>query len=566
VTGVGTSRLGLAAGITLGALAMAAGVALTGTSGWLITRASEHPPLLTLAVAVVGVRFFGIARPVLRYLERLVSHHAAFSVLAATRVHIYDALIPLTPARLGGRRQQEVLAGVVQDADAELDRLLRVIAPTVVALLVAAAAVGMQTALLPAAGAILAVSMLVTTAVIPALSAAAAGRAEHRFAAERAEVSAGVLDILGGASELIAAGAADRAQGTLAVREQTLAHTSHRSAWATGLGSGLLTTATGWSVAATALVAVPALTSGRISGPTMAVLLLIPLALTEVLTPLPEAATLAIRVAAARARLKTLLSIEPAITTTAKPAPFPSGPYHLQLTGIRARWSPDGPDALPTVDLDLPPGRRVAIIGPSGCGKSTLVAVLLRFLDPSAGHYRINGVDVGAADPDELRTVVGLVDDAPYLFSTTLAENVRLARPEADDHAVEAALRQARLGPWLDGLTQGLSTRLGDGAAAVSGGERARIALARVFLADQPVLVLDEPTAHLDAATAHALIADILDTTQGRTVVLITHRHEGLDLVDEVVSLAGGGGNGGSAECGEQCGERGLLARHVRTR
>jgi thiol reductant ABC exporter CydC subunit len=539
VTGAGTGRLGLAAGLTLGALAMAAGVALTGTSGWLITRASEHPPMLAVAVAVLGVRFFGIARPVLRYLERLVSHHAAFSVLAAIRVRIYDALIPLTPARLGGRRQREVLAGVVQDADAELDRLLRVIAPSVVALLVGAAAVGMQTAMLPAAGAILAVSLLVTAVLIPALSAATAHRAEHRFATERAEVSAGVLDILGGASELLAAGAAERARRTLALSEQKLAHTSRRSAWATGLGSGLLTAAVGWSVAATAVVAVPALTSGRISAPTMAVLLLIPLALTEVLTPLPEAATLAFRVAAARARLQTLLAVEPAITTPTEPAPFPSGPYHLELIGIRARWSPDRPEALPTVDLDLPPGRRVAIIGPSGCGKSTLVAVLLRFLDPSVGQYRINGTDADAVDPDELRAVVGLVDDAPYLFSTTLAENVRLARPDADDHAVEAALRKARLGPWLDGLTEGLSTRLGDGAATVSGGERARIALARVFLADQPVLVLDEPTAHLDAATAHALIADILDTTQGRTAVLITHRPEGLDLVDEVVSLAG---------------------------
>jgi len=178
------------------------------------------------------------------------------------------------------------------------------------------------------------------------------------------------------------------------------------------------------------------------------------------------------------------------------------------------------------------------VVGRSGCGKSTLAAVLLRFLDPAGGQYTVNGQDVRTLDPDDIRAVVGLVDDAPYLFATTLAENVRLARPDADDAAVEAALRRARLGEWLDALPHGLATRLGDGAAAVSGGERARIALARAFLADQPVLVLDEPTAALDTAAAQALLEDILAAAADRTVVLITHRLEGLDQVDQVIDLS----------------------------
>jgi ATP-binding cassette subfamily C protein CydCD len=177
------------------------------------------------------------------------------------------------------------------------------------------------------------------------------------------------------------------------------------------------------------------------------------------------------------------------------------------------------------------------VVGPSGSGKSTLAALLLRFLDPAEGRIELGGQRLQNLRLDDVRRLTGLVDDHPHLFGTTLAENVRLARPGATDAEIEAVLRRARLGRWLDTLPDGLETWLGDGHAAVSGGERARIGIARSLLADQPVLVLDEPAAHLDHATACELADEVLTGNRDRSVLWITHGTAGLDLVDEIVDL-----------------------------
>jgi ATP-binding cassette subfamily C protein CydCD len=189
------------------------------------------------------------------------------------------------------------------------------------------------------------------------------------------------------------------------------------------------------------------------------------------------------------------------------------------------------------VTLDLSPGDRVAVVGPSGSGKSTLAALLLRFLDPTSGDARLGGAALEHLAPDDVRRQVGLVDDHPHVFATTVAENVRLARPGASDAEVEDALRRAHLGAWLDGLPDGLATWLGTGHGGLSGGERARLGVARSLLADHPVLVLDEPTAHLDHPTAEALAREVLSGPRGRSVLWITHGTAGLDLVDRTTCL-----------------------------
>jgi ATP-binding cassette subfamily C protein CydCD len=187
--------------------------------------------------------------------------------------------------------------------------------------------------------------------------------------------------------------------------------------------------------------------------------------------------------------------------------------------------------------LELHPGDRLGVVGPSGSGKSTLAALLLRFVDPVGGRIAMGGRDLDALALDDVHARVGLVDDDPHVFATTVAENVRLARPSAGDGDVDAALRLARLGPWLDSLPEGIHTWVGEGHAEVSGGERARMALARSLLADQPVLVLDEPTAHLDHATAVETAETVLGAASGRSLVWITHDGVGLDRMDRVLRL-----------------------------
>ena len=207
----------------------------------------------------------------------------------------------------------------------------------------------------------------------------------------------------------------------------------------------------------------------------------------------------------------------------------------MRLDGVTRRVA-RRPRSVGPVDLDLAPGASVAVVGPSGSGQEH--AGRAAGAVPRAVRGRATSwAGPSALRGDDVRAVVGLLDDDPYLFSSTLAENVRLARPDATDDEVADALVRARLGEWLAALPDGLATRLGDGAASVSGGERARIGLARLLLADHPVLVLDEPTAHLDTPTARLVAADLLAERGRRSIVWVTHDGIGLEDVDAVVEI-----------------------------
>lgn len=530
----------LVLGVLAGAGALAAGVALTTTAGWLIASAAQRPEMFTLAVAIAAVRGFGIARPVLRYLGRLASHDAALRALAALREAVYRRIVPLAPARLGARRRGDLLAGLVGDVDVVEDLWLRILEPAAVAALVSACCVGCAAWLLPTTGLVLAVGLACAGLVAPLASAAASRRVEARLAPARAALSCAVVDLLRGAPDLIAAGAIRVELERIEELDGELTRIARRSAWAAGLGAGVAALAAGTSVLVTALLGASAVRSGELAGVSLVVVVLLPLAAYESLVPLPAAAILVARVRRAGDRLLELLDTEPAVADPVVLARLPAGPHAIVLDGVRARWMDSSEFVLDGLDLALPPGHRVAVIGASGSGKSTLAALLLRFIDASEGSVSLGGIDVRRLALDDVRGAVGLVADDAHIFASNLRENLRLARVEASDADLAAAVDRARLGDWFRSLPEGLDTWLGEGGALISGGERRRIALARALLADQPILVLDEPTEGLDEPTARVLIADLLDAAAGRTVLLLTHRPEGLDLVDTVLRLADG--------------------------
>ena len=522
-------RRRLALATLLGALAAASGVALTATAGWLIVRAAEQPPVLMLILAIVGVRTFGIARPVLRYAERLVGHAAALRMLAEERARVYDDLVPLVPGRLGPHRG-DLLARVVDDVDAVLDEQLRVRLPVLTGALVVAGATVFTALVSPVAVLPVLGSALVGGAAALGLSWWTARRAEAAFVRERGALSALVGSVLDGAPDLVAWQAAGRAADAVRGVAARLARAAGRAAGGAALGRAVATLAAGVGVVAVLHVA-----AGTTSGPMLALLGLLPLALLDVLLPLADAGQLAVRTRAARERLAALACTEPAVTDPAEPVAAGPG-RDLAVERVHAGWGEEA--VLRDVDLGLPAGSRVAVVGPSGSGKSTLVAVLLRFLDPQCGSVALDGRRLDRLALSDVRARIGLVDDDPHVFASTLRENLRLARPGADDAELLAALDRARLTPWVAQLPEGLDTFLGDGHADVSGGERARIGVARALLGDRRVLVLDEPTAHLDSGTAEALAADVLGTSaDGRSVVWVTHGRAGLDRVDRVLRL-----------------------------
>ncbi|WP_181641782.1 thiol reductant ABC exporter subunit CydD, partial [Nocardioides massiliensis] len=532
-TETGTSRWRWALATFLGAGSSLAGVALTATAGWLIVRASEQPPVLMLMVAIVGVRAFGLARPAMRYAERLLSHDLVLRMLARRRTEVYAALVPLVPGALG-RRRGDLLAGVVDDVDALLDDRLRVRQPVASAIwvvLVTCAVVGW---LLPVAGLVLLLTATVAGAAAYALGRWGARHAETAAVTHRSDLSARVTELVTDLRDLRLWQRDDHAAERALDSGERLAAAQHRSLRGQAFGRAAVAPLVLAAIVAIAATGSREYADGAISGPLLALALLVPLALADVLTPLAEAGALRVRTRAAQERLDDLSSRRPVVTDPQHPAPRP-GP-HPRLDAVRISAGYGGRDAFTDLDLRLRPGTRVGVVGPSGSGKSTLAAVLLRFIDPRTGHVDLDGVDVRQLALDDVRSRVLLVDDDPYVFGSSVVENVRLARPDATDHEVAAALERAGLGDWVAGLPAGLHTRVGDGGAAVSGGERARLGLARAILADPPVLVLDEPTAHLDGPTARAVTADLL-RDRDRTLVWITHDGIGLDEMDQVLRL-----------------------------
>jgi ATP-binding cassette subfamily C protein CydCD len=533
----GARRGRLALALLLGSLALGSAVGLMATSGWLISRASQQPPVLYLMVAVTATRTFGIGRAVFRYAERLVSHDAVLRMLADTRVAVYRHLERLAPAGLRDTRRGDLLSRLVADVDALQDYWLRWLLPAGVAVTVSAATVGFTAWLLPEAGAVLAVGLLAAGVGVPLVTGAVARRAERRLAPARGALATRVTELLTGTAELTVAGALPARTAEAKRADSTLTRIASRAATATALGDGLTALISGLTVAATALVAAQAVAAGRLSGVLTAVVVLTPLAAFEAVLGLPLAVQYRQRVRKSAERVYEVLDAPEPVREPERPRQAPATPFPLVVQGMAARHTGQDRDALAGLDLTLEKGRRVAVVGSSGSGKTTLAQVLLRFLDADAGTYTLAGVDAYALDGDDVRRLVGLCAQDAHLFDSSVRENLLLAKKDATEDELRAALARARLLDWADGLPEGLDTLVGEHGARLSGGQRQRLALARALLADFPVLVLDEPAEHLDLATADALTADLLAATEGRTTLLITHRLAGLEDVDEVIVL-----------------------------
>jgi thiol reductant ABC exporter CydC subunit len=521
----------------LGALTVVFGVGLMATAGYLISRAAEHPPILSLMVAIVVVRVFGVGRPVVRYLERLSSHDLALRVLGGVRTGFYARIEPLAPAQLSAYRKGDLLSRMVADVDAQQNLYLRGLEPPIVALLSGGLAVGVAFAFLPAVGVVLAAGLLAGGLAVPAISGWLGSRAGRRQAEARGELSAELVELLGAAPEVVAFGAERAGLARISAADRSLVKLERRDALATGIGDGLGLVVTGITVAGVLAVAAVASADGRLDRVLIALLALLALASFDAVTPLAATARELSTTLAAGRRILELTGERAAVQDPARPAPAPRWPFAVQLEDVTAIYPGHRRPAVDRVGLRLEPGERVALLGPSGAGKTTIANLLLRFLDPVRGRVTIAGRDLRDYRQADVRRLISVAGQESHLFTASIRDNVRLARPDATDWELEQALRRARIWDWIESLPERLDTLVGEQGRELSGGQRQRIVLARALLADAPILVLDEPTAHLDPTTADALLGDVFAAAQNRTVLLITHREEGLDQVDRVVEM-----------------------------
>ncbi|MDU0292094.1 thiol reductant ABC exporter subunit CydD [Saccharothrix longispora] len=486
----------LVAGALLGAAASLSGVALTAVAAYLIAKADTQPPILTLSVLVVGVRTFALAKGVLRYLERLVSHDAAFRHAEELRVRLWRSLRP-------GRAD---LTRLVDDVDTVRDLLPRVLQPPMVAFGTAVAAVVLFTLVEPAAGVALAVALAAGGVLAPLVAVLVERRATTVLARGRREVSERVLTLLTAAPDLIAFGADRAVRADLAARDAELARSARRQAVGAGAATGIVHLTTGLAAAVCTGLAL----AGGVDPLWVPVLGLVPLALAEVLGALP---------AAAQHRAALRESYGRIADRSGAPAPSVAVGDDVVLSGVTVRWPESTESTLTDVTARLPRGAKVALRGASGAGKSTLFALLLGFVAAERGTV---------SRPAR----VAWCPQEPMLVTTTVRENLRLGDPHADDDRLRWALGVA----GLDGLD--LDTAIGP--TLLSGGEAQRVALARALLHDADLVLLDEPTAHLDEPTARALLDRLDDVLRDRTVVHITHRPAEAERADLVLDVDAG--------------------------
>ncbi|GAB2935661.1 thiol reductant ABC exporter subunit CydD [Rhodococcus aerolatus] len=517
VDGLGWPRAALARSVTAGTASAASAVALTAISGWLVVRAAEQPPMLTLLVAIVGVRATGLLRAGLRWLERLATHDAALSLATRTRTRVWSALTAQGPA--ADRTPGRALARVVGDVGLLQDLSVRVLAPPWVSGAVLAGTAAALAVLDLQVGLVTAGVLAVAVAVIAAVHRAAdrgPAREADELTTRTLHETATVLD---GAADLRAHGLADAAVARLDALGRRQGSAARRASRATAA-----TTAVSVLACGAAAVCATALHAPTLAPPVVAVLALAPLALLEPLTALGAALRQRRAWADARTRTADVLAA-PVPAEPGNPVALPRPVRRLDVTGLRAGW-PDGPDVLTGVDAHAAPGSWLVVTGPSGSGKSTLLAVLLGALRPRAGTVSLGGVDTATTTTDELRAVTAWCPQDAHVFAAGVRANLALADPGADEAAMRAVLHRVGLRPLLAGLPDGLDTGVGSGGAALSGGERRRLAVARALLADRDVVLLDEPTAHLDPPTAAALVADLRRGLADRVVVCVTHDAE----------------------------------------
>ncbi len=531
-------RARLLAAVLAGAVATGCGVALLAVSGFILARASQHPSIIAISVAVVAVRGLSIGRAVFRYVERLASHDVAFRILADVRVSIYRRLERLAPGGLAAFRSGDLLARLVSDVDGIQDVFVRGLGPPLTAALVGAGATACCLLVLAPAAGVLAVGLLAAGVAVPWVGAGVARRSVRRTAPARGQLGATLAEVLAGAADLQAFGADEAALERCAAADAELTRLSRRSAIAAGLGTGLGTLVSGLTVWGVLLLGVAAVSGGMLTRVPLAVVTLTALAAFEAVTPLPAAAIALGHAATSARRLTEVLDAPDPLTEPAAPRPLPDGVAPaITLRRVQVRYQPGAPLALDGLDLYLPPGRRIALVGPNGAGKSTAAAVLLRFCDLAGGSATLGDHPLADYGLDAPRSLISGCAQDPHIFDASIRDNLVVARPSATEAELAKAAAQVRLLDWIRSLPRGWDTETGARGAALSGGQRQRLALARALLADPAVLVLDEPAAHLDRHTRRDVMADLLAATRGRAMLLITHDLDGLDQVDEIVVL-----------------------------
>jgi len=528
----------LFAAVLLGVATIAASVGLLGSAAFLIASAALHPSIAELQVAIVGVRFFGVSRGVFRYFERLFSHDLSFRILAEIRVDFMRRLEELAPEvfmrHSGGELLEEALDGI----ESLQNFYIRSAGPAITALFIGVGTSLFLALYAPALSAVFALFYTAALLMLPALSWKLAATEARRAGRLREKLGTELVEIIQDAAEFKIFGAMgpriDRWIGLSGSLEDIEKTSALRDALNTGGGLLLQHGA----VLGGLLVGIPLLERGMLSGPALAALLLVMMAAFEGSSPLPQTARETRHQIEAAGKIFDITDRPPAVRERPRPLrPVYDTSPRIRIRELSFTYPGESTPALDGVDLEIPSGIRLAVTGPSGSGKSTLLHLLLRFYDPDSGLILFDERDIRDLELDGLRRSIGLLSQKTTLFTGSIEENLRIARPDAEDSELREACRKARIHEEIEALPEGYGSWIGSAGLQLSGGQRRRLALARCLLQDPTVFLLDEVTAHLDRRNAHALMALLFEHAAARTLIHVTHRLEEMERYDRILVL-----------------------------
>lgn len=519
-----------------------ASVGLMAVSAYLISKAALATEVSQLTLAVTGVRVFAISRAAFRYAERYVTHTATFKILTHLRVWFYESIEPLAPARLLEHRSGDLLARIMADLETLENFYARVIVPPLSAVLVVILGSLLLGSFNIWLGVVTAGFLLLTGIILPLVTQWLSRQPAAEAIGVRAKLNAVLVDEVLGMADLQVFGQAETYQERVVELSDALNRSQEQLAVVRGLANGLTALFTGLAGLLVLWLAIPMVSGGEIDGLFLALLPLTAIACFEAVAPLSQSLQFLESSKAAGNRLFELIDSPPAVVDPVRPATAATS-FDVAANDLSFSYALDEPVVLNDLSFSVPSGGRAALVGASGSGKTTLINLLLRFWDYTDGHITLGGQELRDYRAEDVRQVIGLVPQHPYLFNSTIRDNLLLAKPDAEDEDLVRACQIAQIHEFIDALPRGYFTRVGDDGLTLSGGERQRLAIARAVLKNAPILILDEATSHLDALTKVRVMEKLESFMEGRTTLVISHQMDEAPF-DQIVRLEGDRGHG----------------------